>query len=265
MKRPLLIRMAPDRLRLPVWSRLYSKLDPKWLPLYQSAALRFAPQVSMELVPGDLLSNIVAFTGIHELKLTRRLLTAGRQGGTLVDIGANLGYFTLLWASCNPQNKVLAFEASPRNIDLLRRNVARNGFDGQVQVIPCAAGLEAGKSQFYLGPAEQRGWGGLALDKGELCVEIDVVRVDEVITSTDPIAFMKVDTEGADLWALKGCDRLLKAGLVREIAFEVCRPRCEALGISPAAAPEYLRSVGYTTEAQGDPAQWLVEWIARPA
>ena len=51
---------------------------------------------------------------------------------------------------------------------------------------------------------EQTGWGGLALTATDRCIEVDVVRVDEVITSNDPIAMLKVDTEGGGYVGLNG-------------------------------------------------------------
>jgi FkbM family methyltransferase len=216
----------------------------------------------MELVPGDLLSDRVAFMGIHEPVLTNRVIELGRQGGVMVDIGANLGYFSLLWAASNPLNKCIAFEASPRNVEILRRNVSRNQLDSQIEIVPCAAGATAGKFQFDLGPPDQRGWGGLALETSDRCVEVDVVRADEKIPATDSIALMKVDTEGADAWALMGCERLLKAGAVKEIWFEQNKPRSTALGIPADAASEYLQSVGYSSTAQGDRGADVVEWVA---
>ena len=47
----------------------------------------------MELVPGDYISDCIAFAGAYKPALTRRIGEAARQGGTLVDIGANLGLF----------------------------------------------------------------------------------------------------------------------------------------------------------------------------
>lgn len=262
MNRPLLLRIAPDDLRLSIWSRLYRKSHQNWLPLFQSANLRFAPSVTMELVPGDLLSNRIAFTGIHEIELTRRALTLGQQGGTLVDIGANLGYFSLLWTTCNPNNRSIAIEASPRNVEILRRNVERNGLSDRIQIIPCAAGASAGKFKFDLGPEEQRGWGGLALNEGTRTIEVDVIRLDEVVRIDDPIRMLKVDTEGADTWALMGCERILRAGNVQEIWFEENRTRMKQLGIASDAAQLFLESVGYVARAHGNTNANPVEWSA---
>jgi len=264
MNRPLLLQLLPDRLRVAAWARFYRGSHARWGQLYQSAGLRYAPRVSMEVVPGDVISDCIAFTGVYEPVLTRRLVRLARAGGTLVDIGANLGYFALLWAAADPNNKCIAFEPSPRNLDILRRNISRNGFESQIELVPVAAGREAGKCRFDTGPAEQTGWGGFAAADAAGGIEVDVVRVDEVVGSAEPIALLKVDIEGADAWALMGCERLLKARAVREVWFEQNKPRIRALGIPLDAAQNYLQSVGYVPRPQGDPSAELVEWSAVP-
>ena len=262
MNRPLILRMLPDRQRIAVWSRLYRRQRRDWSSLYKSASLRHAPLVTMELVRGDTISDCIAFTGVYEPALTQRLLKAARRGGTLVDVGANLGYFSLVWAASNPSNKCIAFEASPRNIDILRRNIVRNGLDEQIRVVPAAAGAAPGKLRFDLGPSEQTGWGGLTLGDSDRCVDVDVVRVDDVMPAGSHIAMLKVDTEGADAWVLLGCERLLKNALVREIWYEENKPRMEALGITVDSAQNYLRSLGYLTHPHSDPSGEVVEWSA---
>ena len=98
--------------------------------------------------------------------------------------------------------------------------------------------------------------------ENERCIEVDVLRVDEVIRKHDPITLLKVDIEGADLWALMGCDRLLKAGAVQEIWYEQNKPRMAALGIPLEGPLEYLRSVGYVSTPHNDLSGDLVEWSA---
>ena len=218
----------------------------------------------MELVPGDLISDCIAFTGLYDLALTRRMDELARRGGTLIDVGSNLGYFALLWAAASPSNKCIAFEPSPRILEILRRNVRRNGLDAQIDVMPIAAGSVAGKTRFDVGPAGQTGWGGLAPPECRGTIEVDVARIDEVVRPDNPIALLKVDTEGADAWVLMGCDRLLKDRAVQEIWYEQNKPRMRALGIPLDAAEGYLRAVGYTPSPRGNPDAEMVDWSAVP-
>jgi hypothetical protein len=122
-KRPLLLRALPKRLGVAVWSRTYRRAG-GWSSLYETATLAFAPEVRMQLIPGDIISDCIAFTGIWELPLSRDLIRIAQRGGVMVDVGANLGYFSLLWAAAATDNRCFSFEASPRNDEILRRNVA---------------------------------------------------------------------------------------------------------------------------------------------
>ena len=265
LNRPLVLRMLPDRLAVAAWWRLYRGSHSRWRPLYEAASLRYAPRVTMKLVPGDIISDCIAFTGVYEPSLTRRIAQLSHRGGTLIDVGANLGYFSLLWAAGNPANECIAFEACPRNIENFRRNVCQNTLSAQIKVVPLAAGALGGRLKFDVGPADQTGWGGFASQDSGNTIEVDVVRVDEVVPSDRPIDLLKVDIEGADTWALMGCERLLKGRVVREIWYEQNKPRMQALGIPLEAAQEYLRSVGYVPEPEVDASADVVQWCAAPA
>ena len=217
----------------------------------------------MDLLQGDVISDSIAFTGVHQPDLTRRVVELARAGGTMVEIGANLGYFSLLWAGLHHENRCVAFEPSPRNVALLKRNIAANGFDARVEVISAAAGRQAGNLPFDPGPPDQTGWGSFA-PEGTTGIDVEVIRVDSVVSSGRPITLLKVDIEGADAWALEGCEALLKSGSVGEVWFEQNKPRMRALGIPEDSAQAYLRSVGYTPTPQSDPDAALVEWSAVP-
>ncbi len=262
MKRPFLLRLLPDRLRVVAWARLFHPVNERWYSLYSGAPLRLVPNVTMELTPGDVISDCIAFTGVYELKLSRHLLGLAREGGTMIDVGAHLGYFSLLWAAANRANRCFAFEASPRNIERLKRNVARNGFDAAIEVLPLAAGRERGSLPFDLGPPEQTGWGGVAATPGGRTVLVEAVRVDEVVSTVNEVALLKIDAEGADAWVLMGCERLLRRRQVTSVWFEQNKPRMKALGIGEREAEEYLRSLRYLPCPRTNPSAEVVEWSA---
>lgn len=262
--RPLPFRLLPSRLSISLFDRFYSARRDRWLPLYREAELTAAPGVTMELLPGDRISDLIAFTGVYEADLTHRVKSLARKGGRMIDIGANLGYFSLLWAASHPSNKCIAFEAAPRNLEFFRKNVERNGVSERIRIVPNAAAAQPGKLNFDLGPEDQSGWGGIASAKGERQIEVEAVRVDEVVSTDEAIALLKVDVEGADVWALMGCERLLQSKAVEEIWFEQNKPRIRSLGIKEDAAQEYLESVGYRCTQRDDASGELVQWSAVP-
>jgi FkbM family methyltransferase len=262
--RPLVLRLLPDRLRNSVAARFYRQQATRWLPLYERASLRFAPACTMELVPGDLVSDSIAFTGFHELGLSRHIVRTARRGGLLVDVGANLGYFSILWTSALPDNRCAAVEASPRNLGLLRRNLEHNGLTDRVVVHPVAAGKTPGALAFDLGPADQTGWGGLALAASPRTVEVEVARIDDLVGGDERVALLKIDVEGADTWVLEGCGRLLRQRQVEEVWYEQNKPRMSAIGVGEGEATEFLQSVGYEAHPVTDPHGMVVEWRAVP-
>jgi FkbM family methyltransferase len=141
----------------------------------------------MDLLAGDGVSECIAFTGILEPQLTNRLVKLGREGGRFLDVGANLGYFSIIWSVCNPDNECFAVEASPRNLDLLRKNIRQSGVESRVSVFPVAAGASHARTHFELGPADQTGWGGLSLTKNDNSIEVEVARIDEIVPMDKPI------------------------------------------------------------------------------
>ena len=211
---------------------------------------------------GDVISGSSALTGFYELELTRRVVNAAKYGGRMIDVGANLGYFTLLWLASNPKNTCVSIEASPRNLPLLAKNVADNGFEKRCQIEGVAASFQPGLLHFDLGPADQSGWGGLVTERRPEGVDVTVRRIDEIITDCDPVSLLKIDVEGADTWALLGCERLLARKQVKLIYYEQNKDRLAALGIGADEAQDFLRKHNYVVKALNDPADRIVEYAA---
>jgi FkbM family methyltransferase len=262
MKRPLLIRLLPDRLKSRAFQHFYTPVSDDWRPLYDAATLALAPNLSMELLPGDIISDPIALTGLRRLRFSRRLLQLATSGGIMVDVGANLGYFSLLWAGAHPHNRVIAIEASPRNVGILQRNVTRNHFSDRVTVMSCAAGRAAGVLLFDAGPETQTGWGAVVTEMSPTTTPVQTVRLDEAIDSPAEIALLKIDTQGSDTWVLYGCEALLRQRRVREVWFEQNRPRMRALGIGEQEALSFLKGLGYHPRPESRTDGELVEWSA---
>lgn len=262
MTRPWLLRATPLAWRVPLYYRLYRSRafrDPR---LYEAAPLASAPGVRMRLQPGDEMHDSIAFTGLYEFPLTRLLQREVQRGGLLVDVGANYGYFSLLWAAASPANRVVAIEASPRNLPALRHNVESNAFTDRIRIEACAAGRENGTLTFDPGPQEQTGWGGAASAGANGTVQVPARRLDEILAGEESIAVLKIDVEGAEPWVLEGASALLREKRVQKIFFEVNKPRLAALGLKPDASQQLLRSAGYAITPLDDPSSDVAEFFA---
>jgi FkbM family methyltransferase len=259
--RPLLLRLAPKAIREKLFYRLYMHRQQHYKHLFPKADLAFSPGVSLyDLIPGDVISGNIAFNGFYELSLTRRICKLARHGGLFVDVGANVGYFSILWAATNKSARAICFEASPRNVKLLEKNINRNALAEQISLIAKAVGNQTTTIEFDLGPSGQTGWGGITTENSATSIQVPMTRLDMEIEN-ETIEVLKIDVEGADTWVLLGCEQLLRARRIKTIFFEQNPHRMQLLGIRGGEAQSFLRDHGYQCTPLDEKS---TEWIATP-
>jgi FkbM family methyltransferase len=133
-----------------------------------------------------------------------------KAGDSVVDIGANIGYYTLLLAKLvGEQGRVFAFEPEPRNLKLLQKNVALSGYRNIV-VIPKAASNTTGNARLYLSDYNNGDHRMSNSSEPRDSIAISTVRIDEELRSYDrPIRLIKMDVQGHEASALEGMPELL--------------------------------------------------------
>ncbi len=207
-----------------------------------------------EIVTTDLVGRSIALTGFYELELSKEIANLSKKGGLLLDVGANIGYFTHLWLAGNVGNHVVGFEASPRVFPILKRNVvAHKEWEGRVDLHALAASDKSGTIRFDLGPPDQTGWGGMA-GSGPIdsVVEVSAVRLDEMIAEEVDISYLKIDVEGADALVILGAEGLLRRKQIRAGVFEINTDRMGKLGLTVDPAVALLKECGYTIDMRED-------------
>lgn len=234
----------------PLWLRekLYYHLALRFMkewPDTDKAELAFAPGIRMKLSGTDVGHRVILATGFYELNVSRHIARLAKRGGLLVDVGANYGYYSAIWAAARPTNKVIAYEADSSNIPHLTDTIETNGFAKQVTIVGKAVGEMKGHALFQAGPAGQTGQGGIVRSSDRAHTVEMVTLDDEVAGSPDVIDVLKIDVEGADTLVLRGADRLLKEHRIRNIFFEQFPARMTELDIPERAASELLRERGY--------------------
>ena len=133
---------------------------------------------------------------------------AVKEGDTVIDIGANIGYFTVLLANIvGPEGKVYAFEPDPRSFHLLQRTVERNGWT-HVIIEQKAVSSKAGELLLY----QTREWTGNTLTPGEhiSTIKVQVVTLDDFLPDEYSISFVKMDMDGAEPLAILGMAQLIQ-------------------------------------------------------
>lgn len=142
-----------------------------------------------------------------ETEVFQRLL---RPGDTVIDLGANIGIYTLLAAKIiGPSGSVWAFEPDPRNFALLTKNIQENGYT-QITAVQKAVSHQSGFVSLFRSPIN---WGDHRLlpspDHQEM-VHVESVTLDDYPPlKTTRVHAIKMDIQGAEGLALQGMVRLL--------------------------------------------------------
>ena len=164
-----------------------------------------------------------------------------KPGDVMLDLGANIGYFTMLGAACvGAGGKVIAFEPSAANCALVRASAARNGFSNV--------------TLHQKAVAERAGWVGLELEdsNGKIVrdaaaseARVETVALDKMLADEPHIHLVKMDIEGAEPLALAGMTRLLERH--RPLLFTEFHPVSlrDVSGFEPEDYLRALRALGY--------------------
>ncbi len=145
------------------------------------------------------LSSHLLLDGYWEMWLTEALAAVVKPGMVAVDIGANLGYFTMLMAELvGPEGAVHAFEPNMRLVERLEQSIAVNGFFRQAQVHAQALGDEAAAFRLVVPAGEPKN--GYLLPAGEGDEALQTRRLDSYpeLLAADVI---KIDADTSE-WAI---------------------------------------------------------------
>jgi FkbM family methyltransferase len=183
--------------------------------------------------------------GTYEPELQSAIRDLVQEGGVAYDVGANIGYISLLLArKLGPGGRVFAFEALPANLERLETNLRLNNLVTQVEVVPVAVVDREGTVNFWVGPS-----GGMGKAEGsegrkgvdyKSAIQVKGISLDEFVfrDGRRPPQVVKMDIEGGEVMALPGMRRLLQE--IRPLVFlELHGP--EAAG----AAWQELGRAGY--------------------
>ena len=157
------------------------------------------------------------FQGTVEPEVQAILQRIVRPGMNVYDIGANIGFFSLLAAKLAGANgRVVAFEADPEIAERLWENVGRNG-GAPIRVEEKAVWSSAGEVSFARADVQQspdRGLGhvtGVQEASGESAtIRIPAVALDEYFSASGAPDFIKCDVEGAEVEVFRGAQKLLE-------------------------------------------------------
>ncbi|MBG9514787.1 FkbM family methyltransferase [Bacillus thuringiensis] len=198
--------------------------DNKILTYMEWNANLIVPSNDLSLTP-SLVTN-----GHIELGLTNFFRKNLKPGNTVVDIGANIGYFSvLIGILIGPKGKLIAYESNPYIYAFLMDNLSINYLHDRSSVYQCAVYSSSKFLQFY---ASKRFMGNSSLiqhsktyhkhyiDEIEK-VQVKAITLDTHLQNITEIDFLKIDIEGGEYHAFLGMKELIQNKKIKTIIFEL--------------------------------------------
>jgi FkbM family methyltransferase len=178
-------------------------------------------RVSVDIT--DLVQKVIMDTGHWDLEVGSALERRWSATDTFMDIGANIGFFTLFALRRGLQH-VTAFEPMPELADLLVANVAANNFPrSRLTMARVALGSSSGTANYRAGPRENSGQGRIDLSaKSDSNFKVPITTLDAYLAANPAHrpTIMKLDVEGYELDVLQGASNLLMTCAPHTIVFE---------------------------------------------
>lgn len=193
-------------------------LRPRPLRLAANWALRLIikPELRIHgcvvaLNPNDPVVSGALMLGAYEKAETRLFRTACRPGMIVLDVGANVGYYTALaMRALGPDGVIIAMEPDPDSFSYLQKTVAANG-NARVTCVPMAAAGESGEATLFIS-RHNRGDNRLyANEFGTESLTVQTVTVDDLLKGLgiDKVNLVKIDVQGFEGHVLGGMQATL--------------------------------------------------------
>ncbi len=195
------------------------------------------------------LAKRVAIRGEYEPEVTAALMKLPKSNGAFVNVGANVGFFSVFAANQLGFEKVVAIEPNPDAFELLVRNLRNNGLSERVSAHRVCVARIGGEVEFATieGKPEFSSIGGIVhpsvKHEQTKTIMVAAVPLDEILGDT-PVSILFVDTEGAEEEVFSGAEEIL----VRDkpvLFFECSDLMLQKFGSSSESLERKLTGLGY--------------------
>ena len=184
--------------------------------------------------PSHYLSRRIFLHDDFELREVEFAMTCARDGGVILDVGANIGFYTVACArAAGARGHVIAVEPGPQTFAKLTATCAYLGLSN-VTLLNVAASSRAGTGQLLNEPHGRDVHQHLAdsrLHEGAHCVTVETRPLDDICGDPGAVTLVKIDVEGHEVEVLSGAARILANGRARLIV-EVFAAALAAAGAS---------------------------------
>jgi FkbM family methyltransferase len=220
-------------------TRRWARLELAW-----GSSLDIVLPDTHDVVADDILASGKYFPMPFELALE-----LAPPAGTILDLGAHFGTFTLAAAASG--RRVIAVEASPRNAELLCESAHASGLADSITVVPLAVGNITGTVRFL----EEGAWGQV-VDSGPAAdvVTVPARTVTEILAGLglSRVDLVKVDIEGFEIAAIEGMAPLLAMPDAPAVVYECNAHTLRMFDATPEQLVGALTELGYDSYLVGE-------------
>ena len=233
------LRFVPPRYAFPLtWSSISElPLDSQTENEYSYGTPRKFPQTKVKVNPNCLHARFFVLSGYYEELLTKEILSPQRKG-LFVDIGANFGYYSVLWLQ-KDDTRVIAVEPVEEYVKILHENLETYGsryavFDGCIGDRDGVAFLDTLGDPTMLSKVVSDGNDGAR--------KVPMLTLSSLLKkyNEEKIDVLKIDAEGYDINILESCKSLFEAKAIKTVFWETANTPEEKSTI------EFLEKLGYS-------------------
>ena len=200
----------------------------------------------MFLDPGDSLD--LSINGVYGELDTKIIREEIHEGDIVIDVGANIGYYTLIFAQLvGSSGKVFAFEPEPKNFEILKKNIKINNY----QNIVAEQKIVSDKSGIVKLFIAEHGIVGHRINQqksSQKFIEVESIILDNYIKKLNldsKINFIKIDVEGSEPKVLEGAKEIMQKSNQLKIFTEFNREFVKKYGIEPKEMIDLLYRNGF--------------------
>jgi FkbM family methyltransferase len=188
--------------------------------------------------------------GVYEVGTSNALLGALKEGDVVINVGADIGYYTCLAAKkVGSKGLVHAFEPNPESFERLKTNVENNHLDN-VKLLPYAVADKKGTLSFYPnGPFSTLGFDRFH-DRGKV-INVETTYLDEMFADK-AVAMLFMDAEGSEMKILRGMKKMLEHNKNIQLILEFNPVMITGSGDSPKEFLQALLANGFALYALDD-------------
>ncbi|MEM7647144.1 MAG: FkbM family methyltransferase [Pseudomonadota bacterium] len=230
---------------------LYQTLE-NWAPrlYYQNLEGRLFNGYKVDCDIREVVQQLIYFFGYYEAIETFWVSQILQPGQTMLDAGANLGYFSLVGAQIvGAQGQVHSFEPIPANFKRLKNHIKLNHLESVVHANNVGLWDQNEVLDFGISEETANNFGTFSVGSKDNLVnqlQCQVIKIDDYVSEkkVSKVDFLKMDVEGAELKALIGAQRTLERDRPT-LLIEICKYTCDRFGYDQEEIWQLLKPLGY--------------------